>query len=81
MTLAEYAKNDTGVLSEILLHIPARTYREFCKGTGLQTREVYVVSNWFNGIWVKTSKKATRVFPLQITPSEILEWEVVKKRK
>jgi len=46
-------------------------------GTGLTSREVYIFSQWFSGIWVKTDLSSQRMYPLQINPSEVLEWEIV----
>ena len=81
MKLKAFVKNQEGSLSDVLLRIPADTYKDVCKDTGLPVREVYVVSTWFSGIWVKANKNSDRVYPLQISPGCILEWEVVKKRK
>lgn len=66
----------TDNLSNIKVKIPAK-FRQERLLSGLITDKVYLVSSWFNGVWVKTSLNSSRVYPLNINPSSVLEWEVV----
>lgn len=45
---------------------------------GLETQEVFLVSSWSAGVWVKTDLTSERRYPLNIAPHEVLEWEVVE---
>lgn len=64
-------------LEKIKIRIPEQ-YREEAEATGLKTMDVYLRSQWFSGIWVRTSPTATRMFPLQIHTERILDWDVVE---
>ena len=66
----------TDNISNIKVRIPAK-FRQECVLAGLTTDEVYLVSSWFNGVWVKTSLNSSRIYPLNINPSSVLEWEIV----
>lgn len=70
---------DTISLSHVKVRLPLALYREGQRG-GLRTRDVYLYSQWFNGIWVKDDPTSTRMYPITgITDhSEILGWQVVE---
>jgi len=61
-----------------LKFVKLRLPDEFKGVAGLNTQEVYLVSSWSNGIWVKTDRDETRMCPITgLNMSEILEWETV----
>lgn len=60
------------------IRIPQK-YKEDCFQSGLTTDKIYLHSSWFCGIWVKTDLSSDRVYPLQINPDLILDWEVVEQ--
>lgn len=66
----------TDNLVNIKVKIPERFKKE-CLLSGLSTNEVYLVSSWFRGIWVKQEINSSRIYPLCISPDLVLEWEVV----
>jgi hypothetical protein len=63
-------------LINIKVRIPEKFKQERVL-SGLKTDEVYLVSNWFNGIWVKADLNSSRIYPLCIPPNSVLEWEIV----
>lgn len=64
-------------LEHVKIRIP-EDYHEEARSTGLETMDVYLRSTWFCGVWVRTSPTAERMFPLQIMPDLLLDWEVVE---
>ena len=67
-------------ISTVKLLMPLDVFRE-SDNRGLPSREVYVVSHWFSGIWVKTSLNSTRIYPIQVHPETVLDWKVVPDKK
>lgn len=64
-------------LSKLKVKIPDK-YKHDCILIGLKTQEVYIISQWFKGIWVKPDLKSERMYPLQIPPCTILDWDVIE---
>ena len=67
-------------ISTVKLQMPLSVFKA-SDNRGLSSREVYIVSQWFCGIWVKTSLSSTRIYPIQIFPERILDWKVVEDKK
>ncbi len=64
-------------LTTIKIRIP-NEYKKETLAVGLRKMDVYFASSWFSGVWVKTSPKLERIYPLSgIFSSTVLEWEVV----
>jgi len=67
-------------ISTVKLLMPLDVFRA-SDNRGLSSREVYVVSQWFSGIWVKTNLNSTRIYPIQVHPQAVLDWKVVPDKK
>lgn len=70
--------SDETPVNSIKVRIPARIFKIYTQGTGLKTRDVYIVSSWGTGIWVKTDLNSKRIYPLQINSSATLNWNIIK---
>lgn len=65
--------------SDIKVRIPDAN-KSIAMTAGLKTMEVYVISQWMSGIWVKADMRSDRMYPLPgIRIEEILDWEVVEE--
>lgn len=76
MKLKELAKDTS--LDTIKVRIPDK-HKHQAVSVGLDVMEVYIISTWFMGVWVKSDTDSERMYPLtDIFDNEILDWEVVE---
>lgn len=71
---------DNTPLHAIPMRLPDK-YKDDANQIGLETQKVYFHSSWFCGVWFKTDPEDERVYPMQIHPQNVLEWDVWEERK
>ena len=73
MKLKDYKGNLVGVK----IKIPKKYQIEY---TGILP-EMYILSNWNKGLWLRQKMSDTRMYPLCLDKvSECLEWTIVKEK-
>ena len=63
-------------VSDIRVRIP-ETFEHECRLSGLNSYEVYIVSMWHMGVWVKINRDDERMYPIT-NVMNLEDWEVIK---